>query len=605
MPELDFKGKEFVRNHHLTVPYRPLVPDVSKSVGEPDLSGNLIIHGDNLEALKALLPRYAGKVDCIFIDPPYNTGNEGWSYNDNVNSPLMREWLKANPINAEDMLRHDKWCCMMWPRLKLLWELLAESGLFWMTLDDNEIHRAKSMLEEIGGQDQEHFVCQAVWQRRTSPDARKNLAAAHDYVLCFRKNRKQAGIATVEMGSDRQDDYDNPDSDPRGPWASTDLQAQAGHATEDQFYPITGPTGVVFKPAPGRCWGVSLATFEAMRSDNRIWFGKKGNAKPRMKLFQSEREGVTEWTWWTHEEYGSTQEAKKELLAIMGTEWDETPKPTKLLKRILQFSKSDAIVLDSFAGSATAAHAVLSLNESHGGNRRFILVEMENYAHGVTAERVRRVINGYPFEGTQRETLKEEPLTWTKLKNAAELVQEVEDLKKARKDDFTAIKTEVKDGKLRVIGERKVTDKAPGLGGTFTYCTLGDPVDTDLILSGATLPSREAMAEWLVYTAFGKTDLAPLPLREGLGEGLRDLYVGKIDGTHVWLIYRPDKEYLQTPAAALTRELARRIDATDRHSNHLVFSAAKYVSHRSLKQDTKDRVQHALIPFSLFSLERD
>lgn len=143
MPELQFKGKEFVYNHHLSVPFRPLVPDAAKSVGKPSLNGNLIIHGDNLHALKALLPMYAGKVDCIFIDPPYNTGNEGWSYNDNVNSPMMKEWLSSNPINGEDMLRHDKWCAMMWPRLTLLRELLSPTGSFWMTIDDNEVHHAR------------------------------------------------------------------------------------------------------------------------------------------------------------------------------------------------------------------------------------------------------------------------------------------------------------------------------------------------------------------------------------------------------------------------------------------------------------------------------
>lgn len=151
MTELFFKGKEFVYNHHLAVPHRPLVVDAAKSVGEPDLSGNLIIQGDNLHALKSLLPHYAGKVDCIFIDPPYNTGNENWSYNDRVNAPMIKEWLDNNPVGVEDGLRHDKWCAMMWPRLKLLHELLAEDGSFWMTLDDNEAHRGKLLLDEIFG----------------------------------------------------------------------------------------------------------------------------------------------------------------------------------------------------------------------------------------------------------------------------------------------------------------------------------------------------------------------------------------------------------------------------------------------------------------------
>ena len=165
------------------MPFRPLRAQPDKSIGED--SGNLIIHGDNLHALKAFLPRYAGKVDCIFIYPPYNTGNENWCYNDNVNSPIMRDWLNSNPVNKEDMLRHDKWLAMMWPRLKLLHELLAETGSFWMTLDDNEVHRARMMLDEIFGED--CFVASVVWQKRTSPESRLRLGAAHDYILVYSK----------------------------------------------------------------------------------------------------------------------------------------------------------------------------------------------------------------------------------------------------------------------------------------------------------------------------------------------------------------------------------------------------------------------------------
>ncbi|EQD59335.1 adenine specific DNA methylase, partial [mine drainage metagenome] len=149
MPEIVFKGKEYVYNHHLTVPYRPLLEHADKGIGPADLAGNLVIHGDNLHALKSLLPRHAGKVDLVFIDPPYNTGNEGWCYSDSVNSPIMKEWLSSNPVDADDMLRHDKWLCMMWPRLVLLRELLSERGSIWITLDDNEVHRARMVLDEI------------------------------------------------------------------------------------------------------------------------------------------------------------------------------------------------------------------------------------------------------------------------------------------------------------------------------------------------------------------------------------------------------------------------------------------------------------------------
>ena len=188
MPELSFKGKEFVFNHHLAVPHRPLVPDAAKSVGEPRLDGNLIIHGDNLHALKSLLPMYAGKVDCIFIDPPYNTGNEGWCYNDNVNSQMMQQWLSENPVGIEDGLRHDKWCAMMWPRLRLLHDQLGQAGSLWVTLDDNEIHRARAMLDAIFGE--QNFVATCILHKNFSPKpSAKFFSEDHDYLLIYAKKK--------------------------------------------------------------------------------------------------------------------------------------------------------------------------------------------------------------------------------------------------------------------------------------------------------------------------------------------------------------------------------------------------------------------------------
>lgn len=186
MTEIIFKGKEFVYNHHLSVPHKPLVPDAKKSIGEVAMDGNLIIEGDNLHALKSLLPTHAGKVDCIFIDPPYNTGQEGWSYNDNVNAPQIKEWLHANPIAVDDQLRHDKWCAMMWPRLRLLHELLSDTGSLWMTIDDNEAHRAKGLLDEIFGHD--NFVANIIWQKKyTTANDAKGIPASHDHLLVFQK----------------------------------------------------------------------------------------------------------------------------------------------------------------------------------------------------------------------------------------------------------------------------------------------------------------------------------------------------------------------------------------------------------------------------------
>jgi adenine-specific DNA-methyltransferase len=379
MPDLYFKGKEFVYNHHLTVPYRPLETQPDKSIGED--SGNLIIHGDNLHALKALLPHYAGKVDCIFIDPPYNTGNENWSYNDNVNSPIMREWLSSNPINREDMLRHDKWACLMYPRLKLLYELLSEQGSFWMTLDDNEIHHARLILDDIFGS--ENFVATCIWQKVYSPkNTARHFSEDHDYLLVYAKNAAEWTPTLLPRTEEMEARYVNTDNDKRGPWKAGDVSARNYYS--EGTYSIKCPLGRLIEGPPnGRYWVISKQKFEGLDADNRIWWGEDGNNIPAIKRFLSEvKQGVVPQTLWFYNEVGHTQDAKKELLSILNFETSEdvfvTPKPTKLIERVLQLATdSDSIVLDSFAGSGTTAHAVLSMNAKDGGNRNFILVECE------------------------------------------------------------------------------------------------------------------------------------------------------------------------------------------------------------------------------------
>jgi adenine-specific DNA-methyltransferase len=189
--ELNFKGKEFVYNHHLAVPFRPLVPDAAQGIGPVALDGSLIIHGDNLHALKALLPTYAGKIDCIYIDPPYNTGNEGWSYNDNVNSPVIKEWLESNPIGIEDGLRHDKWCAMMWPRLRLLRELLHEDGLLFISINDIEAARLRCMLGEIFSD--EKCIGPFIWKSRQNKDNRNITGVSNDHEYIFIVGAQVAG----------------------------------------------------------------------------------------------------------------------------------------------------------------------------------------------------------------------------------------------------------------------------------------------------------------------------------------------------------------------------------------------------------------------------
>lgn len=596
MPELHFKGKEFVYNHHLTVPFRPLVHDASRSCGEdPD---NLIIHGDNLHALKSLRPRYAGQVDLVFIDPPYNTGNEGWAYNDNVASPLIKEWLDGNPVNAEDMLRHDKWLCLMWPRLKLLHELLSERGSIWITLDDNEVHHARAVLDEVFGE--QNFVATCIWQKNFSPkNTAQYFSEDHDYLLVYAKNKADWRPNLLERSEDMQARYSNPDNDPRGPWTSGDLSARNFYG--EGTYAITTPTGrVIPGPPPGMYWRVKESKFKDMDADRRIWWGDAGDNQPRIKRFLSEvKQGVVPQTLWFHGDVGHTQDAKKELLQVMdfanSGDVFVTPKPTSLIQRILELgTDEDAIVLDSFAGSGTTAHAVLAQNAKDGGNRKFILVECEDYADSLTAERVRRVIEGYAFTGTQREELLREKLTFSKLKKANQLLLQAALVEKQHAERFDAIKSTVKDGELVVTGEKSVAERAEGLGGGFSYCKLGAPLALDDLLSGASLPDFAAFGGYLFHTATGQP-LDPARLREADG------YLGESAQYHVWLIYRADLDFLKSRDAALTLALAEKIAATDRDKPHLVFAPARFVPQKKLLELG---VEHAPLPYALYRIEK-
>jgi len=399
MPTLNWIGREAVATHHFKVPFHLLrdVPDM----GCGDDSDNLIVQGDNLVVLKALLPYYRGQVKCIYIDPPYNTGNEGWIYNDNVNSPVMREWLgKVVGKEGEMLDRHDRWLCMMYPRLSLLWEFLREDGAIFVSLDDNEIHNLRVLMDGIFGT--KNFVANIVWQKRTSPDARLQLGPAHDYITCYAKQMDsfKKTINPLKLSEQQAKSYKNPDNDPRGLWTSTDCTAQAGHGTKDQFYTLTTPAGRVVELPNSLCWRFTQKRMQEEIAAGRIWFGKDGKGVPRKKTYLSENEGVVPWTWWDNKEVGHNQEATKELISIMGAnDVFDTPKPVRLIDRIIQIStNSGDLILDSFAGSGTTGHAVLKLNADNPDkpSRRFILVELEpTIANPVTAERVRRVARGY------------------------------------------------------------------------------------------------------------------------------------------------------------------------------------------------------------------
>ena len=397
MPTLEWIGKDKVVNHHQQVPYRVLERqysyDEAGQHAEDNGSENMIIHGDNLEALKALLPQYEGKVKCIYIDPPYNTGNEGWVYNDNVNDPKIKKWLgEVVGKEGEDLSRHDKWLCMMYPRLKLLQRLLADDGVIFISIDDSEQANLHIVCNEIFGAN--NFIETLVWQKRTSPDARKKLSNGHEYILIYAKNAQLDSFNLLDIEGKDAEKFKNPDNDPRGPWVSSDFTAQGWRP--NQMYEIVTPSGMKMKPPEGRCWRHLESVYNTLLSEGRLWFGADGCGVPRKKTYLKEKEGKGIWTWWTNAEVGHTQEGTQELASILGKAVFDYPKPVRLLTRIFKLAaNSDSIILDSFAGSGTTAHAVLNMNKADGGNRKFILVEMMDYADSITAERVKRVIDGY------------------------------------------------------------------------------------------------------------------------------------------------------------------------------------------------------------------
>ena len=618
MSELSFKGKEFVYNHHLAVPHRPLVPDAEKSVGDVRLDGNLIIHGDNLHALKSLLPMYAGKVDCVFIDPPYNTGNEGWCYNDNVNSPMMQQWLSENPVGIEDGLRHDKWCAMMWPRLRLLHELLADTGFIFVTLDDNEIARLRAMLDEIFGESS--FIAQIIVQSNKRGQTYKQIAKTHEYMICYGKTFNSELAELETEGSNL------PEEDEDGKFSSRELRNRnpkfGKHNRPNLFFPIyahinraneRGEYPVSIEPADDAVavlpmnsedgescwrWGQAKVAVNVPDFSTSVLFAKT-TREGKWRIFEKYRkESVKAKTIWNESKHISEQGTT--LLGEIGlAESFQFPKPIGLIEDCLALATDDdALVLDSFAGSGTTAHAVLAANKKDGGTRKFILVECEKYADTLTAERVRRVIGGYNFQGIQREELLKKSLTFSDLRKADKLLDQIASIENLDGHRFDRIEKKVKDGELLVEGVKTITERTDGLGGSFTYCTLGEAIDMDRMLTGENLPSFDALGALLFHMATNEA-INPAKVFQKDGHG----YLGESAAFHVWLIYQPDLDFLKSRDSALTLAKAKALAQSKPDKRHLVFAAAKFVSQKLL-DDEKVPVEFAPLPWALYRIER-
>ncbi|MEE5994572.1 MAG: site-specific DNA-methyltransferase [Oscillospiraceae bacterium] len=403
MPILDWIGKEKVINHHMEVPFRVL--ETSYTYG--DDSGNMIIHGDNLSALKSLLPRYEGKIRCIYIDPPYNTGNEGWVYNDNVNDPRIKKWLgEVVGTEGEDLSRHDKWLCMMYPRLKLLHRLLADDGVIFISIDDNELYNLKMICDEIFGIT--NFVATIPWRKRTAKsDVPYGISQDFESILCYAKSES---FKAAVKGKERK--YYETEDFPNRPWRFHDLTKQTTieERPNSNFSMINPKTGEEYPVNPLRSWAITKETFDYYYSENRIIF--PGDypflkiSKPVLRYWKEDdmkKAGsdfglVAASTYLPPEIVGMTQDGTKEITDIFGKKEFSFPKPSSLIQYLINIATvttPDAIILDSFAGSGTTAHAVLNMNKQDGGNRKFILIEMCDYAETITAERVKRVIDGY------------------------------------------------------------------------------------------------------------------------------------------------------------------------------------------------------------------
>lgn len=521
---LEFEGKHYIYGHHLSVPISPLIPDYDKSVagadGEYD-DENLIIHGDNLYALKSLLPKYAGRVKCIYIDPPYNTGNTEWKYNDRVDSPAHRAWFQT-AVGKDDLERHDKWCSMMWPRLHLLRELLSEDGAVFVSIDDNEVHHLRMLMDEIFGEN--NFVANIVWRKKAGGGQDSEyLAREHEYIVMFRKS-ENFRVILRSVATD-PGDFKKTKNGRKCKFIKLEKWGSGALRTDRPtlFYPIMDPEGNDFFPqAPSGAEGRWRKQPETLDDDHVHWEKRKGRWTPLEVVYLDESptsKRIKDRT--IYYDVATTTDAANEQKNIFGKKLLDNSKPSALIRRLVGLvAREDELVLDSFAGSGTTAHAVLALNKEDGGNRRFILVECEDYADSITAERVRRVIRGVP--NAKNDALRE------------------------------------------------------GLGGSFTYCTLGDSWDVSKMLSGESLPSYRDMAVFVYHTATGQAiDPASIEI-----SGDKPFY--RESEREFWLFYKPDVEWLKSSDSTFTERLAERVARSS--SNAVVFASHKYMPQRQLTE---------------------
>lgn len=586
MATLNFKGKTFVQNHHLSVKYHQLVPKKDKSLTDKiSLNDNLIIHGDNLKALKALLPTYAGKVKCVCIDPPYNTGNEQWEYNDNVNSPMMQEWL-GKVVDKEDFTRHDKWLCMMMPRLKLLRELLREDGVIFVCIDDNEINHLIMLMDEVF--QAENHVSTMVWQKNSGGgNDTSHIAVSHEYIVCYAKNINHPSFRILNVPPTESmlkaycldDEYVTT----RGKHTLRNLNDFSIGDRPGLHYDIECPDGT-FLDGDEHRWRCDENTFKRRLKEGRIVFSQNDDDEwvVSYKLYINEQKGHLEIDVdGTILSYGKkpntllyklafTGDGKKDLKKIFGICPFTYPKPVKLIKYLVSIgTKKNDIVLDSFAGSGTTAQAVIEQNAGDKGNRRFILIQIPEtikqkvYINKKTGKEVDK-----PKKGETVSKVIEKPYV---LKNGITL-NKIIDISTHRVRELVEIGKNFVNGKV-----------------TSSYFELGEPIEMESILEGKKLPSYHELARYIFYTATGE-EFNPKKVIE------KKHFIGESKEYEVYLFYKPDIDYLKS--TALTLDAAKSL-GTYRGKKRLVFAPSKYLDTDYLLEY---RIDYCQLPFEIYKL---
>ena len=539
MPTLEWIGKDKVVNHHQQVPYRVLEAQYTHNAERSD---NMIIRGDNLEALKSLLPKYEGKIKCIYIDPPYNTGNEGWVYNDNVNDPKIKKWLgEVVGKEGEDLSRHDKWLCMMYPRLKLLHKLLSDDGAIFISIDDNEQANLRNLCDEVFGIS--NFAAQIIWEKVYSPRMDETgFSTSHDYVLCYVKGN--LGVIKKELFEQKKGQFNYLDEDTGKTYRRRSVRKEGSQSLRSDrpnlFYPLIAPDGTELYPikpdgVEGR-WRWAPETYKENCKNGLVeWVKTTTGWQVYAKQYVETEAHRPPVTLWKCEEVGHNQSAAEELKAIFQGKVFDTPKPKELIQKIISIvCDKDSVVLDSFAGSGTTAHAVLNMNKADGGNRKFILIEMMDYADSITAERVKRVIDGYTQD--QEIVLYDEEITVSNLAQGAELLEEAKTIAKEAKGKYSSVKKPTLDGNhLKVVAVNKAKDAVPGTGGDFTFYDLGEA----LLLPNGNLNENISINKIREYVYYMETKEALAKVGNG------NLYfMGNSSGTAYYFYY--EKEAITT-----------------------------------------------------------